>query len=309
MQMNPKKLTFWMLRTIVSLALIAVLLNIIGVERVLEKIGSFNTIYLIPIIVITLGVLLINTLNLKILLSPLGEIGYWQLFKKYCVSFSIGYIAPGKIGDFSLSYLLRKKFKKRETSAIIFLDKIVTLVLFSLLSVCALFFFFGFETSLRVLVFLIIIFLLLVFFFFTNIGNRVFSKLLFGRFEKSLHGFLEIFRSYFKKRKRLVLANLFFTVIRLFLQSAIILLILQGFNAGVDYFVLLLIVPASTIISMIPITVSGLGIREGTTAFLLQEVSVHAPTALSTAFLATIIDYLFVTIILSVFASSKILKK
>ncbi|MFH1235300.1 MAG: flippase-like domain-containing protein [Candidatus Diapherotrites archaeon] len=293
------------LRIAAGIAIIFFLAYFAGIGGILEKIASFNPFFLFPIIILTILVLVVGALNLHRLLSPLGKIGFFELFKNYCVSFAFGYIAPGKIGDFSLSVLLKEKFRPGESSAIILMDKIVTLSLYSAISIAALFIFFGIDNGLRVSLFLAAGFIILFFLLFTKKGNALVSKIFMGRFERGLKEFFGTLASYLQKRKGLLLLNAAFALLKLALQACILYCIILGLGIQTDFMPLLLIVPASTVISMVPVTFSGLGLREGAIAVLLQRASIGAEAAVGAAFLGTMIDYAFVFIILAFFTLPK----
>ena len=96
-------------------------------------------------------------------------------------------------------------------------------------------------------------------------------------FSKKFEGFSKSLFGYFRKFKKELLLNLFLTVIKFFLSAFATYLFFFAFNEfRVGYFNTLLITSITTILSMIPISLNGLGIKEGAAVYLFSRLGIDA---------------------------------
>jgi len=79
-----------------------------------------------------------------------------------------------------------------------------------------------------------------------------------------------------------------------------------GFNVAPDFIWLLIIIGTTSITSMIPITLEGLGIREGSFVILSEKIEIPMPLALSAVLISTTIRYIALIIIAYAVFSKKI---
>lgn len=118
--------------------------------------------------------------------------------------------------------------------------------------------------------------------------QALFFKLLssagLGRFHDTLHRLYEAIQRYWKHRQVLLLA----VGISLILQVFIILvffLISRSLNLSVPLLYFFLFIPLISVVSMIPISVAGLGIREGSAVYFFAKVGLDSAAALSLSLL------------------------
>ena len=100
------------------------------------------------------------------------------------------------------------------------------------------------------------------------------------RFQAKLHGMVEALQRYRGHRRALGQALLFSVL----LQALIIVtyyLIGAGLNLGVPLAYFFLYVPLITFVAMLPVSVAGLGVREGGAVYFFAKVGVNAATALT----------------------------
>jgi len=100
------------------------------------------------------------------------------------------------------------------------------------------------------------------------------------RFQAKLHGMVEALQRYRGHRRALAQA----VVLSVLLQALIIVtyyLIGAGLNLGVPIAYFFLYVPLITFVAMLPVSVAGLGVREGGVVYFFARVGVDAATALT----------------------------
>jgi len=101
-----------------------------------------------------------------------------------------------------------------------------------------------------------------------------------GRFQAKLQGWVEALHRYRQHRRALVVALLLSGL----LQTLIIVtyyFVGVGLNLGVPLTYFFVFVPLVTVVAMLPVSVAGLGVREGGVIFFFAKAGVDAATALS----------------------------
>lgn len=105
-----------------------------------------------------------------------------------------------------------------------------------------------------------------------------------GRFHDTVHRLYEAVQQYWTHRSTLLLA----LGLSLVLQSLVITifyLISLALNLSVPFGYFFLFVPLMSVVSMLPISIAGLGLREGSAVYLFTKVGLDAAGALSLSLL------------------------
>lgn len=105
-----------------------------------------------------------------------------------------------------------------------------------------------------------------------------------GRFHDAVHRLYEAIQQYWTHRSALLLA----LGLSLVLQSLVITifyLISLALNLSVPFLYFFLFVPLMSVISMLPISIAGLGLREGSAVYLFTKVGLDVAGALSLSLL------------------------
>jgi len=109
--------------------------------------------------------------------------------------------------------------------------------------------------------------------------SGVLSLVGLARFQAKLQGLVEALQRYRRHHRALVQAFLLSAL----LQALIIVtyyVIGVGLNLGVPLLYFFLFVPLITAVAMLPVSVAGLGVREGGVIYFFGKVGVDAATAL-----------------------------
>lgn len=114
-----------------------------------------------------------------------------------------------------------------------------------------------------------------------------------GRFHETLHRLYEAIQRYWKHRQALLVA----IVLSLVLQFVVILVFYQisrSLNLSVPLGYFFLFIPLISVVSMLPVSVAGLGIREGSAVYFFAKVGLDSAAAISLSLL-----WFFVTAVCS----------
>lgn len=233
----------------------------------------------------------LSTLRWKLLVPQ--PIGMRRLFSMYLIgSFFNNYLPGGVGGDAVKAYYLSREMKKCSaegrapsfhpslTGAIasVFMDRYVGLSALIFLSVAA--FPFGIRylqdastawpviwaIPLIALAFLAVSLLIFAF----RLGERI-------RFLLNVYQYLHFYRS---QREALLKAFVYSLVIQL-LGVLSVYLLSRGLHLSLPFLSLLVFLPMIILFSMIPITVSGIGLREGAFVFLLGSAGIAPASAIT----------------------------
>ncbi len=284
-----------------GLLIIAALVYFIGPEKAAASFTGFDTLYLIPVAAIFLALLFLSGLNLKILFDARSSIGFLEFFREFSYSWAVGSLLPGKIGDFSLSYLLRKKIPAGESAAIIVIDKLITFAVLSLLGAVAVVLFLGKQDFAVVFFSLGGLWAAGLFLLFTETGKETIKGFLPEKMKGLFSGFTEAIGHFFRREKKRLAANLLITILKLGMQSLAFVLLFEGAGVKSGLIDIMLITAASTIFSLVPITAGGLGIKEASYAFLCLQIGIPAEKSFAASVISTVINYAIVGLIALLF--------
>ena len=282
--MAPKtnKIAFVILKVAVSSALLYIVLAKTGSSRVLAALSSINIGAFIAAIFLYIFAQFISTLRWKLLL-PEG-LGIRKLFSLYMIGSFFNIFLPGIIGGDAVKgfYLYRATGNGSLSMASIFMDRYLGFVV--LIAICAISFPFGY-TYLRgsriewVLPFTILSFI---------IGSLLFFGLRLGQRVRFLSDFYNYF--YFYRNQKGVIGKAL--VLSVFVQfSGIITVYILSLGLGqhIPLLAFFVYLPLIILFSMLPISISGLGLREGAFVvfFSLVGVRPEAATAVSLSWFIT----------------------
>lgn len=282
--MAPKtnKIAFVILKVAVSSALLYTVLVKTGAGKVLATLGGINIIAFISAIFLYVAAQFISTLRWKLLL-PEG-LGLRKLFSLYMIGAFFNIFLPGIIGGDAVKgfYLYRETGKGSLSLASIFMDRYLGFVV--LIAICAVSFPFGY-TYLRssriawVLPFTILSFIT---------GSLLFFGLRLGQRVKFLSEFYNYF--YLYRNQRGVIGKALILSVLIQLAGIIAVYVLSaGLGQHIPLLAFFIYLPLIILFSMLPISISGLGVREGAFVVLfgLIGVSPEAATAVSLSWFIT----------------------
>ncbi|MBZ0156872.1 MAG: flippase-like domain-containing protein [Alphaproteobacteria bacterium] len=279
------------LKILVSASLVAFLLAKVDRSSLFATLRQMNPSAFLAAIGLYLGAAFLSTLRWQLLVPH--PIGARRLFSMYLIgSFFNNYLPGGVGGDAVKAYYLSKEMKRYGaggedsvlysslTGAIasVFMDRYVGLSALIAISVAV--FPFGIRylegasmewpviwaIPLIALAFLSVSVLIFTF----RVGERV-------RFLLNAYRYLHFYRS---QRKALLKAFAYSLAIQL-LGVLSVYILSKGLHLPLSFLSLLVFLPMIILFSMIPVTVSGIGLREGAFVFLLGSTGVSPESAIS----------------------------
>ncbi|MCP3682763.1 MAG: flippase-like domain-containing protein [bacterium] len=284
-------------RLVLGIAILAILVYNVGFTGVIDAITSLNPIYLPAIAAYYVVFFVLATAGFKLLTAPLANIPFKKLFKHYCMSWAVGLVMPGRIGDFSIIYFLGKEgIKTGQATSIALLEKVLTMIVLAAIAVIGFFTFLTLTQAIWLVVILVLGFSLFVAMLFTGLGRVLVRKIL-GKHQKKFAGFSTTLNYFLKKQKKRLLLALIFAFLRWIASSLTIYIIILALGQHVDFVSVILVHATVIMVSMIPLTMAGLGIRESAAVFLFGKIGVLATVVTGIYLIFAGINYTLAAII------------
>ncbi|MBI2546231.1 flippase-like domain-containing protein [Candidatus Woesearchaeota archaeon] len=299
-----RKAIEFLAKAAVATALLLYLFYQIGVQQIVNVLPRLELLYFMLFGAVFFASLFLGVINIKLLLDGLGyRLPFKKIAQYYITSWSLGLYAPGKLGEFSLVYLLkREKIGMGQSMAISVIDKVITFIVFGTAAVTGFIVFLTFIESLWLLSLLMLGLAAALYFLLSETGRAILKKYILRRFAAKFSGFNTTMRLFLKEKKKVLIYNVILTVVKLHLMALSISLLFISFGTHVSFFYTLLIIAIGTIIALIPVTFSGLGVREAASVYLFSKLGVDPAVTLTVFLVALITNFmvsaLFVLLVL-----------
>lgn len=274
MALGTNKTLIFLLKLLVSgisLYIIFSKTDIRQIFHILRNIGIFP--FLIAALIYILSQL-VSTIRWKLLLPEKFKVG--KLFSLYMIGAFFSSFLPGVIGgDAIRAYYLNKDAKKISlTLASIFMDRYIGYVSLMIIGISAFPFALGYfgESVYRWIMPLI--------FAAFAMGSFLFFSLQLGRRFRVVSEFYEYFSS-LKSKKGVILKVLIVSFIIQFMNFLIVIVLAMAMGEDIPALVLFVFLPIIITITTLPISISGLGVREGSFVLLLGLIGVKPEVATS----------------------------
>jgi uncharacterized protein (TIRG00374 family) len=309
--MNRKRLLD-LAKVIVSLILIMLLLREIGLQETLEKLLQVHLGYLLAALVVALLGVVVRAYRWQVLLSALGvEVPLGQLTALYFVGFLFTNMLPtGFGGDPIRMYeLSRYTHRTAESAGTVLADRFFGLIVLQAMAVVALAFSYQlvepWMIAFTVLLFvgsLVTVWLLLNRQLWQSLGERLKPLASLGRKPGSAlspalskaEGIVEGLKRFYESLHGYSIPAIGKTlgVSLVFNISLITMNYLLGLSLGdrVSMWYYFLFVPITSIVTILPVSFAGLGVREGAYVFLFTQAGMPRETALSLSLLVYVVS-------------------
>ena len=279
----------------------------IGINNILSSIFSANPIYILLSIIPLCLVIIIQSMRWQLIIKTVGsDIPLLNAIILFLKSYFLGAITPGKIGDFYRSKLLseQKQISIGLSFYTVFIDRICDIFTIIVISIMGLLFITEFKNNQQFFIFFVLAIVGIGGILGYLIFNRdVCSKFIYPLIERFVPlkykenfkfsydefyvGYKHLFKDKFVFFKIITLSVIIWLIAGL---GFYLLSISLGF--GVSYWYILTSVLLGTLVSLIPISINGLGTREAVIIFLFSIVMISPELAMAFSLLCLIWNYL-----------------
>ena len=283
MALKSNKALLVVLKLSISTALLYYVLSRTGIRQVAGTLKNISLVSFASAVVLYIFAQFVSTIRWKLFL-PAG-LNLRRLFSLYMIGCFFSTFLPGVIGGDAVKafYLYRETGKANSSFGSIFMDRYVGFV--ALILICAAAFPFGYQyyhgSRVEWLLLIIVLF---------SVGA---SLLIFGLRLGQRIRFLSEFYNYFhmyRNEKNTIVKGLALSAIVQLSGIASVGILSDGLGQHIPFLAFLMFIPLIILFAMLPISISGLGIREGAFVlfFGLMGVKPEVATAISLSwFIAT----------------------
>jgi uncharacterized membrane protein YbhN (UPF0104 family) len=200
-------------------------------------------------------------------------------------------------------YLAKKGFKLQMVLSSFLMNKVIHLILMLITGVV--FFYYVKLPFLPSIIFGVICSLIL---FLLIINSRIrilIRESIVKKYLLSYYPFFELTSDYFRKYSKYLALNIIVNIIKIMLGGLAIWINFQMFSIQVDFLMLLSVFNLSRIVSLIPISIGGIGILEGGVALSLAKIGFDYSSVLLAMFFERFVGIILAAIFLSYYVITK----
>lgn len=289
--------TKFIVRLAIGIILVILLFFFVSPSAVIQSLRSANPFFLICAVIVYALAFLLLTTRWRLIVAHLG--GYIPLTEAY-QAFAGGVLysdfTPGRIGDFTRAILVKERIGIHKGTVSVFIDRYIDIIVLTSLGIAALVIYssrFASILPLFALIVLLVIFAGVTVLFLQN--SWIFSVMqkvpFFNIPESASHlqnAFLE-----FKDGKKVIAEGIILTLLAWVTHALRIILITMGLGYTLPLPDLFLILPLISALSLIPVTIAGLGLVEGGLMAVIAGYGVPLSAALSIAIIDRGLTLLF----------------
>jgi uncharacterized membrane protein YbhN (UPF0104 family) len=267
-----RKISSFAIRIVVSLALVLWILKAVDLTVLNEVVGSPKLVPILAMIGFSLVFVFLGGVKLWVLFRGFSPITLWLFTGYFFLAGSVGSLAPAILGDFTLVGLAqRSKISIHEGLSALLMDRLITLM-------TSLFIFTPFTLvfvlPLRGLYVLMLTVISAILF-----GGLIWIALrlaptLFDHFSITKR-FWESFSIHFTRNRTNLYSNIFISSLRGIVSGIALIFALMAAHLSPPFFPTLCITNSLSIITYVPVSLSGLGIYEGGGLILLESIGLN----------------------------------
>jgi len=296
--MNKKKIYSGLLKLIGLIVFLYIILNI-DFKLFIKEFSAINIPYLLIAFALMLGVIVAKSLRWRSILKSLNiKIDQFLSLRLFWLGTYVGIITPGKIGEIVKAYFLKARGHDPLKSIFsIIADRILDIIILLLIGFFVAIFYLTVLKNYIIILGSIPILLIVLFFLVFNekgIFYRLIDKFLknslgkkFDNYNISLRGFWQEIKNI--KLKYLV-ETLFYLILSWFLYFFSLYLIAQSLHIRISPILTVATTTAAAIVSMLPISIAGLGTRDATIIYIFSLISLSKESAVIFSFFILITE-------------------
>lgn len=292
-----KKTGLKIFKIFLSISLISIIIYSIDWDYAKGALSKANYYLIMLSVIITLLIQILMVYKWSILITTKdSNISVWKLFNINMIAAFLGLFIPSSLSTDLLRgfYLARVNLNKTSSITSILIDRfigIISLLLFGLVGVLLSKNLFGNLNLIPYLVIIAILFVFPIILLFNNLFTEYFKKIINKLTYKNIN--VKIIKTYdsliaFKKHPLKLFFSFLISSLVQFLRIARVYIIALAFNVNVDFYYFFIVVPIVIIVIMVPISIGGLGVREGALVALLKLVGVEVNDAILISITSTL---------------------
>ena len=284
--MNLKKIY-----PLIGILIFILILAKIDIFELFSIFKNINPLFFGFAILIYLFYLLLRILNWKYLLSLKGiHYSFKNTLLVYLSGMFIGLITPGRLGDFTKAYYLKKEGHSFIKSFVtVFIDRLFDVSFLFIIGYFSMFFFTLFFKK-QILLLTLLILVAIIGFFLISLNKKLIKVLLKKMFKKFIPekykekikiGFLDAYSELKSFNKRKLILSFMIISLSWFVYFFQMYLVTIALNINISFTYVIICLAISSLFAMIPISISGIGTRDAVFIFLFLIIGLTKELAIS----------------------------
>lgn len=283
-------------KIIVSFILLYLILDKLGVAQLVKNIVEGKLEFLCLGLLIGLLCNIIKIAKWSYLTGSVHKYSFWVGFQSYTLGFCFGLLTPLRAGELGRALFYSKEYFPQIISLTV-LDRGLDIIAVMILSIAGSFLLIG---NLFGIVIILSVVILIVFLYRFNVFVNILKKILPSKWlRKSILDFINhtanLNKKYISFSMGLSLLAFTLSVIELYF-------FVYAFD-DVSMKAVALSIPLMSLSNLLPISIMGIGVREGVAFILLSKFNVSGYASVSAAFLSFVVNNLLLSAIGALFVS------
>lgn len=274
---NIKKNIKFSIHLLVLGIILVVLLQHAPLAEYWLTLSNANFFWVFLTLVLRIIPVILAGLNYSILLTPLGKtIPASILLRYYYSTWAVASVAPAKLGELWMVVLLKKKqgIDYGLGLAVFFVNKVISLCVVLVLSLGGFYLYFGLEKFLIATLTCI---------FGTSVAltllarqdfRSLIKKYILKSYAEHFDGFSHYTFRLLQSAPSAIAINFLLTLLQWLINFYTAYLLFFAFNYTVEYYQVVFVFSAVAILTMLPVTIAGFGVREGLGTLLFHTLGV-----------------------------------
>jgi len=268
---NTGKLSF-VLKFAIGILILLILFHRIGFKEILSSLLLVNPLFFMAILFCLFLSLFVNGYSVWLFLKP-HSVPLLSCIKLSTLSWAWGVFTPGRLGELSLiAYLKEFGISTGFSGYIFILTHLIILFFLFVIALIGSYWFLPKESIFFLFFGMLLLLFWCYFLFRSNLINEVMKKRPFNRYEKQFLEFVTHVKQITRYRSELLAFSLM-QLIKILLLFYMTKLVFSSLGARVDYFEICIVNSIARIASTIPVSINGLGVREGIQIYMFHRFS------------------------------------
>jgi len=276
---------------IVGVLIFVYILFSIDLNAILHTLYHANLKYILLASLLIIVVTILKSLRWQLLLRVQGiDYSLRDCFIMYYIALYIGTVTPGRVGEFTKVLFLKKDGHSMSKSMFsVFMDRIFDIVLLSVASFVSIFAFITFFDNIDI--FSLIINLLLIFAILFILINKMFILSIikfahvipyFKKYAEFLEKqMIEFIQEFEKLNLHNIVLTFVITIIAWIIYYVLVYSLALAIDIKISFLYLIACISFSAIITLLPISISGIGTRDAILIFLFSKVGLSGESAVA----------------------------
>ncbi|NIA22838.1 MAG: flippase-like domain-containing protein [Proteobacteria bacterium] len=275
------------LRFLIAFLLMYIILRRINFAPIIRHIRTINYFWLAVSFLLTLLLIYFNALRWKILLKTHSvNAGIWKLYRVYLIGFFFNNFLPSSIGLDTVRTVYMKEHGIKEVASSVLVERFIGVTALFLYSFIGAVIIGYMKMGMKLVLYASVLLVIMIIVFLMSFNKKFLMKfkplvlkIKYKNIGKELISFYNLFFEFANNKKKMFWAFL----ISLLMQTTIItinIVIAKMYAIQMNYIFFFVYIPIISVLSMIPISINALGVREGAYVYFFGRIGISKEISL-----------------------------